>query len=76
MGWDKKCDNVLRLFVEKDQIVKTNEVYTIDTTPVYTTIYMYVIAFSFYCSTNPNVVYTTDENTEKINRYPKPWQPS
>ena len=61
----KKCDNVLRLFVEKDQIVKTNELYTIDTTPVYSVRPTSTI-LTFYRSTNPNVVYTTDENTEKI----------
>ena len=62
----KKCGNVVKLFVEKDQIVKTNEVYTIGTIPVYKT--QPTSAFNFYRSTNPNVVYTTDENTEKIGK--------
>ena len=60
----KMCGNVVRLFVEKDQIVKTNEVYTIDTVPVNNG--QPTSTFNFYRSTNPNVVYTTDENTEKI----------
>ena len=55
---------MLQLFVEKDQIVKTNEVYTIDTYPVYKT--QPRSTYNFYRSTNPNVFYTTDENTEKI----------
>ena len=60
----KKCGNAVQLFVEKDQIVKTNAVYTIDTTPVYKA--QPTSKYNFYRSTNPNVVYTTDENTEKI----------
>ena len=60
----KLCRNVVRLFVEKDQIVKTNEVYTIGTIPVYKT--QLTSTYNFYRSTNPNVVYATDENTEKI----------
>ena len=60
----KKCGNVVQIFVEKDQIVKTNEVYTIDTTPVYKV--QPRSTYNFYRSTNPNVVYTTDEKTEKI----------
>ena len=62
----KMCGNVVCLFVEKGQTVKTNEVYTIDTIPVNNV--QPTSSFSFYCSTNPNVVYTTDENTEKIGK--------
>lgn len=60
----KMCNRIFKPYVYKGEKVKVSDVYSGTLTPFYSN--HESETFSFYCSTNPNVLYHTDKNTEKI----------
>ena len=60
----KLCENIFLPFVYQNEKVKLSDVFVADLLPMNKR--QTKVSFKFYCSTNPNVVYVTDENTKKI----------
>ena len=60
----KRCGNIFRPFVVQGDKVKANDVFTITLAPQFQT--DTEARIGFYCSTNPDVRYTSDAGTSQI----------
>ena len=60
----KRCGNIFRPFVVQGDRVKADEVFTITLAPQFQT--DTEARIGFYCSTNPDVRYTSDADTSQI----------